>query len=49
MGEGEKGNEEKHNGLEGVASRIEEREGRGDTDKGGKGIERRGGSEGSRD
>lgn len=49
MEEGERGNEEKHKGLEGVVSRIEEREGRGDTDKGGEGIEGRGGSEGSRD
>lgn len=49
MGEGERGNEEKHKGLEGVISRIEEREGRGNMDKGGEGIEEGGGSEGSRD
>lgn len=51
MEEGERGNKEKHKGLEGVVSRIEEREGRGDMDKGEKGIgeEGKGGSEGSRD
>lgn len=49
MGEGERGNEEKHKGLEGVVSRIEKREGRRDMDKGGEGIEGGGGSEGSRD
>lgn len=49
MGERERGNEEKHKGLEGVVCRIEEREGRGDMDKGGKGIKGGGRSEESRD